>query len=1196
MHRLANRTGRPRGGAARNDISRRDDLGRRRPMASVVAGKDHMYSKFLFVGLGGSGGKTLRFLKREIGRWMEAHGVGARIPNAWQFLHIDTPTVPDGQEINDIAPPLEDDEYMGLINAGLSFKALQHMLDGDHYLRDELRSWRVEPAGLGVSVDQGAGQFRAVGQTVAMAFSSQIREKLEERVRRMTGPGAQSELGELYDAVEASRNGHAGPDANMYIVVVSSLAGGTGAGLLNLVCDLLRAMETPAGDRIFALLYTPEVFQSLGGAVTGGVYPNSLAAICEMLNGQWWQGSDVSAPSIAAPKQNAVLSRAGLPKPQERSGPTYPFLVGRVAEGGVDHGTPDRLFEMTGRSLLSWVTDLVVQSRFVAYTSGNWAATALAHEQGPILVNAGETHEQGLPCLSALGFSRLSVGGDHFERYAQQRLVKDALAHLARYHTDSGEAVAVARNLETEDPDAILRKIAEDHRPAFLHETRLAEVGPDDNEIIDDLRPARHEELYGEFLRQVRQNSGVDHYDKLDVEEWRRHISDAIVEARRTYEVEYRRDLELSTDEWIEAVRERVTEAVERRIGLHGLLVAAELCSQTSRYLTEEVAVDLTDNDVEQNKRYAAQASDVVNEALETAGRAVPSDDARLEEAISQGVSAAAYAGDALLCGQAAVLAAQVADRILTPLSRALRDAHDVAEADARRTVSWVNWDDEPPPIDVRPPTGDFSLIDPDNYPRYFSDLVGRDVGDAIHLLEQREQVRRDIISGSFLERTATAASGTVSSCMTVEQDWFPEQGAARSRPPADLRVSLSTRLDDLTDRAHAWLRRPGSAWDNFLGRSIRDFVGTTDAFDAKAISEAEARRNRSRFINQLNAALAAAAPLINIDESLLGLVHPNTDRSGPRLQLSSMPLAAHPIEEELRSALSRAGINDDEIGRALTSDSSVDHIDITSALGAPISVLAVESLLRPISERWFQLNSVGQRNAFWARRRAQPLESFIPAPQALIRCMVRGWFTGRLLGLVRPVDGSWAVWIPRDERCVSFSREWLSAPRASRDQDSLALVLESLALAYVEVSRNGTLQPLLPYIELRELGRSKPEGGLLGYESLSPVLDRWVTDGLIDAEAGDAAVLISERISDGDSTPAERLSRLAAVCREVISGYEQLYSESQAQWRSQPALLSTAPHWTGLWECHMSPALNDIAQAAERQAQQLADGTGPLM
>ncbi len=1157
-----------------------------------------MYSKFLFVGLGGSGGKTLRFLKREIGRWLEANSADTRIPQAWQFLHIDTPTVPDGQEINDIAPQLDDDEYMGLINAGLPFTALANMLDGDPHLRQELRTWRVEPAGLGVSVDQGAGQFRAVGQTVAMAYAKRIRDKLEERVRRLRGPGAQSELGELYDRVGPAGDGHAGADSNMYIVVISSLAGGTGAGLLNLVCDLLRAMETPAGDSIFGLLYTPEVFHSLGKAVTGGVYPNSLAAICEMLNGQWWQGSDVGAPSIAAPKQQAVLSRAGLPKPQERSGPTYPFLVGRVAEGGIDHGTPDRLFEMTGRSLLSWVTDMTVQSRFVAYTSGNWASSALAHDQGDVLVDAGATHEQGLPCLSALGFSRLSVGGEHFERYAKERLVTDALSHLVRYHTNSAEAVAVAERLDTEDPDVIRRAIAEDHRRAFLHETRLVEVGPEDNEIIDDLRPARDGELSAEFERRVRQNAGLGQYDRLGVEEWRKYITDAIGEARRTYEVEYRRGLEHSTDVWVSAVQVRVIDAVKRRIGMHGLLVTAELCSQAGRYLTEEVAVDLTENDVVRYRRWAAQAADIVNEALEDAKGNVQSDDARLEEAVSQGVNAAGYAGDALLCGQAAALATQVSDRIFVPLSRALRDAHEVAEDDARRAVSWVHWDDEIPPAHVRPPVGDFSLIDPDDYPGHFADLLSKDVGEADGLQAKREQARSDIISGSFLDEPAAAAGADVTSCLTVAASWFPVLDSAGTQAPAELRVSLSAGRDELAERAHAWLRRPGSPWESFLGRSVREFVGSTDAFDAKAIPEAEARQNRSRFINQLNAALRAAAPLINIDDGLLGLVHPNTALSGPRLQLSTMPLAAHPITEDLRAVLSGAGIQDDEIEAALTSDASVDHIDITSALGAPVSVLAVESLLRPISEGWFGLDSVGQRNAFWARRRAQPLESFVPAPQALIRCMVRGWFTGRLLGLIKDDDGSWAIRIPRDGGYRVFSSDTLSRPRAVGDRDALPLVLEALALAYVDVSRVGTLGPLVPYVELRELGRSKPHGGLLGYESLAPPLDRWAKDGRLDAEAADDAVLNSDAAREvvSASTTAERLPGLASLCRDVIASYEKSFAELQAQWRAQPALLSTAPHWSGLWERHMSPALNDIAQAADRQAQQLADGAGPLM
>ncbi|MYE66812.1 MAG: hypothetical protein F4236_01070, partial [Acidimicrobiia bacterium] len=48
-----------------------------------------MYNKFLFIGLGGSGGKTLRFLKDQIRRWMREHGIEGDIPAGWQFLHID---------------------------------------------------------------------------------------------------------------------------------------------------------------------------------------------------------------------------------------------------------------------------------------------------------------------------------------------------------------------------------------------------------------------------------------------------------------------------------------------------------------------------------------------------------------------------------------------------------------------------------------------------------------------------------------------------------------------------------------------------------------------------------------------------------------------------------------------------------------------------------------------------------------------------------------------------------------------------------------------------------------------------------------------------------------------------------------------------------------------------------------------------
>ena len=188
-----------------------------------------MYAKFLFVGLGGSGGKTLRFLKRELKRWQAEHGIDGPLPQGWQFVNIDTPTIPDGAGLDDVVEPLPADEYVGLSDGAVTFKAVQDALDakaGHHY---EICGWRPDPAGPAGRLDllNGAGQYRAVGQTVALAYASRISRELLKRGGRLAAPGIGPQLGKLFEQVtgEAPR-----PSSNVYVVVVSSLAGGTGAG------------------------------------------------------------------------------------------------------------------------------------------------------------------------------------------------------------------------------------------------------------------------------------------------------------------------------------------------------------------------------------------------------------------------------------------------------------------------------------------------------------------------------------------------------------------------------------------------------------------------------------------------------------------------------------------------------------------------------------------------------------------------------------------------------------------------------------------------------------------------------------------------------------------------------------------------------------------------------------------------------
>ena len=47
--------------------------------------------KFLFVGVGGSGGKTLRFIKSVLRSRLAEAGYTGPLPDAWQFVQIDLP-------------------------------------------------------------------------------------------------------------------------------------------------------------------------------------------------------------------------------------------------------------------------------------------------------------------------------------------------------------------------------------------------------------------------------------------------------------------------------------------------------------------------------------------------------------------------------------------------------------------------------------------------------------------------------------------------------------------------------------------------------------------------------------------------------------------------------------------------------------------------------------------------------------------------------------------------------------------------------------------------------------------------------------------------------------------------------------------------------------------------------------------------
>ena len=100
-------------------------------------GEDVVYAKFIFVGLGGAGGRTLARLQGEIRSWLKENDQPETIPEGWQFLHIDTPVICDA------VPAVAENEYLNLVEPGTDYQSVLATLNSDPELHDELQNWQV---------------------------------------------------------------------------------------------------------------------------------------------------------------------------------------------------------------------------------------------------------------------------------------------------------------------------------------------------------------------------------------------------------------------------------------------------------------------------------------------------------------------------------------------------------------------------------------------------------------------------------------------------------------------------------------------------------------------------------------------------------------------------------------------------------------------------------------------------------------------------------------------------------------------------------------------------------------------------------------------------------------------------------------------------------------------------------------------
>jgi hypothetical protein len=1071
-----------------------------------------MLRPFLLVGVGGSGGKTLRAVRQALQLRLLQEGWKGDWPSAWQFLHVDSPTVQDGSKFP--APFLPLENYQGLVPTGSAYKqAYEEVLRPgrmpSEFIQDAEKPLPSKEE-VTIPVDLGAGQYRAVGRTLALAKLSSIGKAAQAAITRLNSAEARGQL-EAIGALLGAKPGNTTSDP--IVIVVSSIAGGSGAGQY---IDVVEAVKSaaPASNwvhRIFAMLYAPDVFAKIDGK--GGIEPNALAAFSEAMAGLWRE-----APT---PATSALYQSHGLVVPSNKTeyhlGPAYTYVIGR-RNSIVDFDDQPAVYNAVAASLTTWITDDDLQDSMLAYAIANFDAQAKSEATLPDATGLKVPNRQAPP-FSSIGFGRISLGRDRFLQYSSERLARSGIDLMLYKHAEEDP------QFKTRTQDEWIAYKADSVVLDFINDLKLNEETEQHNDIIDALRPIEQREvLYANLKNQVLADSqqGLDKSGGQSISNWHDkliHFYQSYVERSIDEETNYRH---AKARDWVSATSDRTQKVVAQYISQYGLRVVSELLNRLEMKL-DAVSKELQ-TEAASYHRYASEVRAYVGQELQRAQghESLRPDHPAVQAAAEQCKNALGWRAEADLREMAVDLMRDFAKNFVEPLritisggERALlARATDALDTTGRENpyLTWAKADSQVVPNRFTPAKNERLLVDVASYPAEFSELIKRSV-DKDRSSNAFGVVMDQVLMGSLeledLDEDATW------SLLDLKREWIPNYRGARkdsSQASQPVQIEFSSDPNEYLRRAQWWMERKGTAFYAYLHEDLASYL------DENMKDKAEFTARLSKFRVEFSAAVSASEPLVKLNPSLLMSVHGKTlDEVSTSVSAIPFPVGGQ-LFQEVKNAMQSAKLWDESNSDKWFRDMKVQNIDIFSTLKFPYQPMVMDSLVQPIAEQWQEArNNPKTRESFLKWRRARSLCESIPLAEDVRDKMLRGWYVAKTLSQVSDLTSNAllgpeiSIFNPAQSINLKFPHPLMHSGFCP-PYDYPAVLLKSVSIAIVMCNAQGGLDPLLPYQRLSELGHEK--------EMLAPELTDWIHYGNLQQGAPTPR---AERAGSANGTFEER-------------------------------------------------------------------------
>ncbi|HCG2980330.1 TPA: hypothetical protein NJV69_000106 [Corynebacterium striatum] len=1070
--------------------------------------------KFLVVGCGGSGAKTLAFIMDQLKAELRTIDPDiTELPKAWQFVNIDVPLEEEAgpQKLPNVTQ--SGGQYVGIgsrqrynqFDAGISETL------GRSGKLGEIATWASRtPQSNDTKLADGAGQYRAIGRILTLRHLRDIRNALNAAVSEMFTQEAIQELNEL-NYKQSKKRTDTGSSAPV-VLVVSSMAGGAGASMFLDVCRVLTTIKNLDPTSTLVFMYTPEIFSDNKAEDMAGAWPNSLAMFGEVVASQ--MGNSTA-------HDRAIFEAFDMGTPPD--GPTF----GRIFPVGSKMGTTGSRFgdgsamsvyRGLGRALAGLMTSTRASDNLVSYAltntpSGDGGRRFFGWDRDQ---SQGGTPWARLP-WGSLGYAQISMGRDRFAEYSAQRLARSSFDRLLNGHLDKANPEA---------GEIQIAKRLDERLPARFQEMTLdpnwATGAPIDinttwNWLMANFsmmaQPAAEN-----AVRNLRNFIPIGEGRKVD--EWRgeliqnlndpqnqQYISGLLQQS--AYDTAYR---------YANFFSDRVLETVESELAAVGVPYVREVLDRLSDALTSGDRLMPQLNELSNrflsigtNVLALPQGSEPILSPL--TGKGQMTDPAPIVNGLLGLYHKQFY--DYFLMAMAHFLKdvlQDYADENLFHLKRELKDAHEVLEkaaqsrpetnklADVRTNEvnAWPEEIDEVVESRFKGAENEIMLTDVNAFITDYQDQMLRTIqgqhatSDVQHYDQAYPFAVRAVIRGEWDSLDANKAPNNTLAPQKRTNDEYsnragwvskylsrhPQTGEVRESQRAQYRARI--RPADLLGRARDWINRRDYEFHKFNSVDLRSYLTLTPD-----INEVEHSQRIDRFVSAFQMALSYARPLAAVSSDMVQRIH------GKDVQytysFSDIPFEALGNEEtgivpRLSSILSTSSIDEPSqvaLRNSLNMSEQVQHIEIFGSY-PNYSPIVFSSMFGYIAEDIDKQENFD--GSYWSERRTRPLAAALPITETERQAMVAGWIIGRITGLIYISDqdtdkaaahifddtpGGVNAWVP-------FPNPMLISPRRMvKKSDWMSSVLESIFIAYAKVQKNGAYgfaSSLYPYQLLRGL------------------------------------------------------------------------------------------------------------------------------